>query len=88
MFNLDADVVDVMCLVEHDDALALHRLGDELRDLGVEQVLVVVHHHVGERDDVPSQEVWAPALRLAQLFDLLERVHALASRDRDSPAPL
>ena len=74
--HLDADVVDVVRLVEDDDALALHRARDELRDLRVEEVLVVVHDDVGERDHVTREEVRAPPLRPPEALELLERVHA------------
>ena len=40
--RLDADVVDVVRLVEHDDTLALEVAGDHLGDLRVQHVLVVV----------------------------------------------
>ena len=64
-----------MRFIEDDDALTLHRLGDQLRDLGIQQVLVVVHDDVRKRDHVTREKVGAPALALAKLLELFERVY-------------
>ncbi len=44
--------------------------------LGVQHVLVVVDHHVGEREHVPREEVGAPALLAPVLPQVVQRVHA------------
>lgn len=64
--RLNADVVNVMGLVEHNDAFLLHLLGYNGGHLGVEQVLVAVDHDIGVANHLPGKEVGAPALVTAK----------------------
>eukprot|EP00960_Hanusia_phi_P074338 768216-Hanusia_phi.AAC.2 len=73
--RFDADIVDVVRLVKHKDALLLHVPRHQQRDLRVDHVRVVVHDHVGVPDHVPGREVGAPPLLLPQRPQVVEGVH-------------
>lgn len=61
--RLNADVVDVMRLIEDNHTVLVHLRGDDAGHPGVEQVLVAVDDDIGVLDHVPGEEVGAyPAL--------------------------
>ena len=76
---LDADIVDVMGFVKYHDAVLAQVLGHEVADLGVQHILVIIHHDVGDGDQMTRQKVRTPLLRTTQLLEVVQRVDALQS---------
>lgn len=79
--RLDADIIYVVSLIEDDNTLPLHLPGDDHGDLGVEQVLVAVHDHIGISDHLPGQEVGAPPFLAAEGAEVAEGVDAGGEED-------
>lgn len=75
-----------MRLVKHHHALLLHLFGDNPGHLGIQQVLVAIHHHIGILDHLPREEVRAHPLLLAVLPEVLQRVHPRRQHDGVRPA--
>lgn len=73
----EESLTNIVCLVEHDNALGLEVSGDQVGHLRVQHVLVVVHQDAGVVNQVARQEVGAPPLGSTQLFQVVQRVHAL-----------
>jgi hypothetical protein len=76
---LEADVVDVVGLVEHHDAVVGLRelLQHPCGDLGVEQVEVVEDYYLGFLDGLPCGEVGALAALSTPGTHILHRQHAV-----------
>ena len=74
--RLDAHVVDVVRLVEHDDRVFAHLATDLLGHFRIEQVVEAVDDDVGERHHPPHRKVRAYPLVAPVVLHLLERPHA------------
>lgn len=74
--SLNADIIDVVRLVEDDDALLLHLPGHNAGHLGINQVLVAVDHDIGVLDHLPREEVGADPAVAAEGAEVGEGVDA------------
>jgi hypothetical protein len=73
--RLYADIVNVVSLIEHDHTLLLHLPGHNAGHLGVEQVLVAVHHNIGVLDHLPGKEVRADPALPSERAEVCQGVH-------------
>eukprot|EP00051_Salpingoeca_urceolata_P018233 m.254712 g.254712 ORF g.254712 m.254712 type:complete len:354 (-) comp19149_c0_seq6:142-1203(-) len=83
--RLNTHIVNVMGFVKNNDAIPLHLFGHEVGNLGVQQVVVAVHHHVGVCDRITSKKVWAYSVFRPVSFHVIQAVNASSDRRFLSP---
>jgi len=72
--RLNAHIVNIVCLVKHEDGLLFDFLRNLVLNFRVDDVCIVVHDHVGKSDHVASGKVGAPALFAPERAQVIERV--------------
>ena len=73
--GVDAGVVNVVRLIEDDAGVPRQVLAHDLGDLGVQEVVVAVHHHLCLPNRPSCEEIRAPALAATVLSQILDRTH-------------